>query len=128
MSTHAFVGIKNADGSVTSIYVHNYGYPEGLGQILSQHYNTQELADQLVALGDCSCVCERLSQEDGEQHSFDHPVNDVTVAYHRDRGEDWEDVEPGHYDNVGKFKRECGSISFCYLFEDGEWKCLNADQ
>ena len=128
MSTHAFVGIKTADGSVTSIYVHNDGYPEGLGQILSSHYNTQELADKLVELGDCSCVCERLSPEDGEEHSFDHPVDDVTVAYHRDRGEDWEDVEPRHYDNVGKFKRGCGSDSFCYLFEDGGWKCLNADK
>lgn len=35
MSTHAYVGIENSDGSVTYMYVHFDGYVEELGRKLA---------------------------------------------------------------------------------------------
>ena len=34
MSTRSRVGIKNEDGTITSVYVHHDGYPSGVGDVL----------------------------------------------------------------------------------------------
>lgn len=60
MGTRARIGIKNADGTVTSMYVHCDGYPKegpfqdrsGVGWQLSVGYTTAELVRALVAKGE----------------------------------------------------------------------------
>ena len=48
MSTNARIGIKLEDGSILSAYHHWDGYPEWLGRILKQHYNTKEKVAELI--------------------------------------------------------------------------------
>ena len=47
MSTRSRIGIKLEDGSILSAYHHWDGYPEWLGRILKQHYNTNEKVAEL---------------------------------------------------------------------------------
>jgi hypothetical protein len=54
MSTHAYIGIERADGSVSAVYSHSDGYVEGLGAELVNNYYTRDSAAQLVAGGDMS--------------------------------------------------------------------------
>ena len=48
-------------------------------------------------------------------------MDGITIAYHRDRGEDWEDVEPHLSADEAEFIKYCGS-DFKYLFKNSKWK------
>lgn len=85
MSTRSDIIVECTDGTWARIYCHFDGYLEGVGQTLSDHYNSQERAEAVVAPGDMSSLSERCSKPEG--HSFDHPVKSYSVYYGRDRGE-----------------------------------------
>jgi hypothetical protein len=53
------------------------------------------------------------------KHTYDTPVKDVVVAYHRDRGDDWDTVKP-EVDSIMRDFQE-----YNYLFRKGRWyyKC-----
>jgi hypothetical protein len=60
MSTRGRLGIQLSDGSILSIYNHFDSYPEGLGVKLVEHFNTKEKVQELVDLGDISCIWTNL--------------------------------------------------------------------
>jgi hypothetical protein len=74
MATRSRIAIENQDGTVTSIYCHFDGYIDGVGKTLQENYNTREKMEQLIALGDISSLGKTIEE---------------TVAYHRDRGEEF---------------------------------------
>lgn len=89
MGTRCDIIVQRADGSYARIYCHWDGYLEGVGATLAENFATQELAEGLTALGDCSSIAgaTRLAPKPGVAHSFDSPAKGVVVAYGRDRGE-----------------------------------------
>jgi hypothetical protein len=72
MATRALVGMTKDGETVEYIYSHLDGYPEGLGETLSQSYTTTEQVKALLDLGDASYIKARLNQ---------------SCFYGRDRGE-----------------------------------------
>ena len=86
MSTRSCIGVKLPDGTINAIYCHFDGYPDHHFPILVEHYNSQELAEALVELGDMSVLAESIECPEG--HSFDSKFKDYSVYYGRDRGED----------------------------------------
>ncbi len=58
MSTRCLIAILVEDQRFQSIYCHHdgYDYNDGVGPMLRQHFNTQESADSLIALGDVSYI------------------------------------------------------------------------
>jgi len=103
------------NGKCVGVYAHWDGYPSSRIPILLTHYNSQEAAESIVALGAISSIRERIAPNEDEKHSFDSPDGDVTIAYHRDRGEDFEQIE-GSDKNDYTYMEE-----FAYHFENGEW-------
>lgn len=103
-----------------SIYCHWDGYLSYNGAILLEYYNTLEKVKELVSLGDLSSLKERIAPNDDEEHSFDKPLDDVCVFYHRDRGEPWNDVKPIEVYSEEEIK-ECNNQEYNYLFKDGKW-------
>lgn len=87
MSTRALIGIRQKDGSITSVYNHSDGFPSYLGKLLIENYPDESDAKAIIALGDLSVLGERLTPRAGEPHTFEKRTPSVTVAYHRDRGE-----------------------------------------
>lgn len=83
MATRSLIGKQNADNTVTFIYCHFDGYPEGVGETLTESYSTPEQINELLTLGDLSI----LRSEIGDQQDFLHPNNNWCLAYGRDRGE-----------------------------------------
>lgn len=88
MSTRCIIGIKFFDGQIKTIYCHNNGEPESVGNLLINHYNTSSALTRLITLGDISSLGMYLEPQcEYKPHTFDNPQADTTVAYHRDRGE-----------------------------------------
>lgn len=122
MSTRSVIAVKNEDGAVSGIYCHFDGYPEGVGNTLVKHYRDASKINQLIELGSLSSLGERVAPNPGENHSFANPIDDVTVAYHRDRGDKlrfaqvWEDENKMLEDAFDS----CWA-AFCYLWKDGAW-------
>lgn len=116
MSTHAAIILKTKNGKYRGIYCHFDGYKEGVGYTLLDHYNNYEKINELINLGDISCLGERINPIG--KHTFDSPEEETTIAYMRDRGEEGcearesdvlediiDDIDPEYY----------------YVFENGKW-------
>lgn len=116
MSTRSRIGLELSDGSVLSVYHHWDGYPEWLGRILTTHYNTKELVEQLIDGGDMSSCWSEKRWNSEEKHEYG-------PEYYSDRGEDC----PPYLDkNLKEYLKE--GEEYAYLFKNGEWICWNLHQ
>jgi len=117
MGTRSAIVKKTKDG-YTGIYCHWDGYPSWNGKILQEHYNTEDKVEELIALGDLSGLRENVAPK-GADHTYDTPEDGVTIAYHRDRGRDFnQSVGSTVEEVVSKIDNE-----YAYVFENGEWTC-----
>lgn len=80
MGTRSDIIVQRTDGKWARVYCHWDGYLSHNGKIISEHYNSQELAEALVSLGDISS----LGEEIGEKHDFDYGV---TLDHEKDKEE-----------------------------------------
>lgn len=117
MSTHCGIAIKDEEGYKV-IYCHHDGYPDYMYNMLTENYNSEELARRLVGMGDASFIAEKL--ETDQPHSFNKPQHDTCCFYHRDRGEDWNDVAPELYKHHER-RRLLNCWYYLYIFEEGCW-------
>ena len=106
MSTNSLVAYLNEDGSVVSSYVHYDGYATGVGEMLLEHYNSEERARDLAwCLGYASSLKETIS----ESHE-DRANTDEAETY-----ESYEDFE--------EYIRECSHLEYVYVWDThkDEW-------
>jgi hypothetical protein len=105
MSTRSRIAIETESGTVKSIYCHFDGYVSGVGKTLFNHYDREKL-EKLIELGDISSLGESTEN---------------TVAYCRDRGEDFHSTD---YLNIEGLFENCfrsGEEYTYYLNKDGVW-------
>jgi hypothetical protein len=107
MATRSRIGIELTDGSILSAYHHWDGYPEWLGRILNTHYNSKELATELIDGGDMSTCW-------GE---------DKAPEYYSARGEDCPPVLDASLEEYLSDGEE-----YAYLFRNDEWVCYDMHQ
>ena len=139
MDTRGRIGyVDPKTGLIHSVYIHWDNYLSHTGRILRDHYKDMKKVKRLIALGNLSSLEANVSlrtvpkpwvnrywrPENGrdqhvQKHTYDTPVKDVVVAYHRDRGEDWETCKP-RVDSIMMDLQD-----YNYLFEKGQWyyKC-----
>lgn len=125
MSTRSYI-CKSDENGVRGVYCHWDGYPEHVGKILFCYYNDSAIVDKLISLGSISALYPELEPPEGVPHSFQEPVEGVTVAYHRDRGEPLEIIEFKH----DKHWREClgrSSVNYVYVFHKECWFFANIE-
>jgi len=121
MSTRSYIAKQLDDGSITGIYCHFDGYPEGVGVTLKAHYMDPSKVDALLTLGSISS----LGAELGDQHEFEDRSRDCVTAYHRDRGETLE--PPTVYRTLDDLRENVASdlgAEYAYIFVRGEWVTL----
>jgi hypothetical protein len=121
MATRSRIAIETTDAFsnkvIKSIYCHFDGYPSGVGKTLMENYQDREKVEALISLGDISFLMEEIIPTG--PHSFNSPQPGVTVAYHRDRGEDFR--SPRINASVSEFFLS-DIQEYGYLFtEEGEW-------
>jgi hypothetical protein len=148
MATRSRIGIVNEDGTVSSVYCHWDGYPSGNGKLLVTHYTDRDKVKALIELGSISSLCPNVAppplfESDDERvkmgvrvlegigavdsrHTFDNPMPGVTVAYHRDRGEDY---YPPRVNKSLEEYLEADNEEYGYVFTlEGEWLVKSWDE
>jgi len=145
MGTRSRIGIKLTDGSILSAYHHWDSYPQWLGVKLVKHFNSQELASDLIDGGDMS-VCysthtwgsEPLRQEviqpdgsvtkelvmnkDGET-VYTKVKSEASPQYYSERGEN---TPPRLDKDLFEFLDK--GEEYAYVWEEGFWTCYDLHQ
>lgn len=122
MATRSVICKETLPKSYVGIYCHWDGYPQGVGKTLFEHYTDKDKVEQLLRLGDISSLEERVEPLPNEFHTYENPVKDVTVAYHRDRGEELNKARPIKL----KEAREEYWAEYMYVYKrDGKWYYAN---
>jgi hypothetical protein len=121
MATRSTIAIEHTDGTVSQVYCHWDGYLDHNGKILLNHYNTPELAAELIRVGDISSLREQI----GEQHDFDERYDESDVRskwtnyYSRDRGES--NTQAKKFLTFDEYVRDHQYEEFEYIMRNGEW-------
>jgi hypothetical protein len=126
MATRSRIGIELSDGSILSAYHHWDGMPSWLGRILNTHYNSKELASELIDGGDMSCCWTNERWDDVKNvygGSTRSEVEEYGPQYYSQRGEE---CPPRLDNNIGEYL--CDGEEYAYLFRNGEWVCYNMNQ
>ena len=117
MATRSRIGIELSDGSILSAYHHWDGYPEWLGRILNTHYNSKELAAELIDGGDMSCAWTNMRwTKDGATE-----VEEYGAEYYSGRGED---CPPRLDKDLGEYLQDSEEYSYVYTELSG-WLCYD---
>ena len=119
MATRSRIGLELADGSVLSAYHHWDGYESWLGRILRTHYNSKELAAELIDGGDMSsCWTDTPFDHDGKASKYG-------PNYYSLRGDN---CPPRLDADLCEYLLPDSSEEFAYVFRNGEWVCYNMHQ
>lgn len=121
MSTRCYIAAKSQDKEgYDYIYCHFDG-GQYVRSILDEHYTDEAKVRALISLGNISQLRERVSPNATEKHSFKHPVDGVTVAYARDRGECDQEADYAHTRNE---MIRSDVVSYVHVFEEGKWTTI----
>jgi hypothetical protein len=110
MATRSTISIKNSDGTISSIYSHWDGYLEGVGKILKENYNDENLARKILAQGDVSSLASNLYE---------------SQFYNKDRGEN---TSAKVFTSIKDKNYKSSQQEYNYLFEDNVWKVSLYDE
>ena len=111
MATRSRIALQLAEDSFLSVYHHYDGYPQWLGVILRQKFNTREKVAELLDGGDISCIDSDTNwkRESVEEH----------VLYYNARGED---TEPRLDLSLEDYLANGEEYAYVYTL-DHEWIC-----
>ena len=119
MGTRSYIAKQIGADSYRSIYSQLDGYPSYLGLLLIDYYNTEEMVDKLLDLGDIYVLKPKLEPDTKLPHDWITQQKDVTVAFGRDM------EEPG-FDSTIKTLADLNKnfeIEYVYIFtQENEWK------
>ena len=112
MATRSRIGIQLADDSILSVYHHWDGYPQWLGVILNNKFNTREKVAEVIDGGNISCID---SDTDWDRNQLD----ETRPLYYNERGENTEprlDLNVDDYFAAGE--------EYAYIFtKENKWEC-----
>ncbi|MBA7490444.1 hypothetical protein ES702_00982 [subsurface metagenome] len=154
MSTHAYIAIKNEDGTITKIYNHFSGNFTNVGYKLYHFYKDVDKVKKLIDLGDISMLGQNPEPTEavrrwGSDYRYNNEfknskfakeyktfydstiIEDVdygkgTISYHRDGGEE---LRQRYLKSEQQFLKRLQDYDYGYVFKDGMWfgtgRCLN---
>jgi hypothetical protein len=118
MGTRSRIGLELSDGSILSIYSHWDGYPEFNGVKLVEHFNTKEKVQELIDLGDISCLWTNAGWNN-------ETLPETGPLPYSTRGED---CPPRLDADLCEYLLPDNSEEYAYVFRSGRWVCYNMHQ
>lgn len=116
MSTRAAIAIHNNKLSlIEAVYLHHDGYTEYAGKMLVTHYNTDELARELIAAGNIDVLDASLSPNPEQPHEWGKRQPGVSLLFHSS-GKYFTDKNAYYIESIEEFDAE-----YIYIFTDGKW-------
>ena len=109
MSTNALVAYLREDNSVVSSYVHYDGYTEGVGEVLLENYNSEELARDLT-----------------ENLGYASSLRETIVSSHDDRANSDEAETYESYEDFEEYIRDNSHLEYVYIWDIHEDKWMVA--
>ena len=125
MATRSFICKSLPNNTIVGVYCHYDGYPSGVGATLANHYTTDERVTALLSLGSISQLHPRLVPNLGDTHTFNNPAKNVTIAYHRDRGEDMHTTTFSSLDVMVENVAHQLGVQFVYIWDSNEWVTMD---
>ena len=127
MGTRSTITAKLSNGGYRTVYCHWDGYAEkpGVGWMLQQHYNSQELAERVTSLGALISLAPSCDAPPG--HSYENKVEGCTVAYYRDHDELWDKCKPGLGATYEAAVAQVGAQEYNYLWNGSAWQLISGD-
>jgi len=123
MATRSAIVEKLKDGMFRAIYCHSYGGLSYNGSILNNYYKDAGKVSSLIDLGDIFSLGIEVSPPENKEHSYEYPLKNITIAYCRDRQEDWQDVSTTITDTLDEALARI-DYSYAYLFINNEWHII----
>lgn len=119
------IAIERNDGTIDAICVHGDGLVEPVIEVAVRNYKTEVAVSSLIALGDLSQIGRCI----GEKHDFNsvrkYTTPEWCLAYHRDRGEPWEETKPTGFASRAAYAKQKRwlDVDRLYLFDPkaGQW-------
>ena len=109
MSTNSLVAYLREDNSVVSSYVHYDGHTTGVGEMLLENYNSEELARELATtLGYASSLSETVAKS------------------HEDRANSDESEVYESFEVFEEMIRASGHLEYVYVWHEAEGKWMVA--
>ena len=115
MATRARIGLELKDGSILSAYHHWDGMPSWLGRILTTHYNSRSLVEELIDGGDMSSCWTDERWDDSAVKGVYGP------QYYSQRGED---TPPRHDKDLAEYLQNGEEFGYVYT-QSGDWLCYD---
>ena len=127
MGTRSTITARLRDGSYRAVYCHWDGYVEepGVGWMLQQHYNSQELAEQVTSLGALSSLGDSWAPPPRDKGRTPTPKH--TGAYHHDHQEPWDANKPGLGATYEAAVAQVGAQEYNYLWNGSAWQLMSDD-
>ena len=120
MSTRARIGILQDDLSVKSVYHHWDGYPEWLGVVLQEQYNTKEKVAKLINGGNMSSCY--------SDNEYDYEKQEYVKVDPRPNYYGGEDEKPHHNTSFQRFLDDTNAgEEFLYFFGPQGWKAFSVE-
>lgn len=120
MGTRGFIAKQVGADEYLTIYCHLDAYPEHTGDLLLKHYNTPEMVEKLISLGDICCLKKNAEPDHSEPHDIYQQQKDVVYAYGRDGGQEESEAVIMKLDQLDDIS---GTIRYVYVYtQEGEWK------
>ncbi len=119
MGTRSYIAKQVGSNSYRTIFSQLDGYPSYLGMLLMDHYNTEDMVDKLLNLGDIYVLKPKLEPNANQPHDFLNRQKDVTLAFSRDFNEEGFDASIKTLEEL----EENWEIEFVYVFtQENKWK------
>lgn len=125
MPTNCMILKREKDGTMRGIYCHYDGDLGHTGRILYEHYRDPAKVDRLIDLGYIEILGEDVAPNPTKPHTTEAPQSCVTLAYHRDMGEE---LRICNYQSVTAFDDSFDNEHYNYYYRDGSWMYREARQ
>ena len=126
MGTPCFIAKEVGPDQYRTILCQLDGYLEGVGVKLAGIYDTEEMVDKILDLGDVYSLRDKLDPDPTKPHEFLNTQKDVTVFFARDYGESCREAIDMTMDELMDNDAWC---EFLYVFKPNKgWQFLQYDQ